>query len=128
MREVMEYELETKKNLLSKLQDYFRTDIKDIDSPKYEDNAINALLEMKKVKTEIEQLEYYLQLKTWFYLEGKLLVECNRDCSKCKQLNGRTDDKGYLFGYECMKYGDSVFMEQFGDTKVFKTEKDYEEL
>lgn len=64
MREVMEYELETKKNLLSKLQDYFRTDIKDIDSPKYEDNAINALLEMKKVKTEIEQLEYYLQLKT----------------------------------------------------------------
>lgn len=64
MREIMEYELETKKNLLSKLQDYFRTDIKDIDSPKYEDNAINALLEMKKVKTEIEQLEYYLQLKT----------------------------------------------------------------
>ena len=64
MREVMEYELETKKNLLLKLQDYFRTDIKDIDSPKYEDNAINALLEMKKVKTEIEQLEYYLQLKT----------------------------------------------------------------
>ena len=64
MREVMEYELKTKKKHLSKLQDYFRTDIKDINSPKYEDNAINALLEMKKVKTEIEQLEYYLQLKT----------------------------------------------------------------
>jgi len=63
MREVMEYELETKKKYLSKLQDYFRTDIKDINSPKYEDNAINALLEMKKIKTEIEQLEYYLQLK-----------------------------------------------------------------
>lgn len=44
-------------------QDYFCTDIKDINSPKYEDNAINALLEMKKVKTEIEQLEYYIQLK-----------------------------------------------------------------
>ena len=64
MRGVMEYELETKKKHLSKLQDYFRIDIKDIASPKYEDNAINALLEMKKVKTEIEQLEYYLQLKT----------------------------------------------------------------
>ena len=29
----------------------------DLLSPKYEDNAISALLEMKKVKTEIEQLE-----------------------------------------------------------------------
>ena len=56
--------LETKKKHLLKLQEYFRIDIKDIDSPKYEENAINALLEMKKVKTEIEQLEYYLQLKT----------------------------------------------------------------
>lgn len=63
LKEVMEYELETKKKYLSKLQEYFCTDIKDITSPKYEDNAINALLEMKKVKTEIGQLEYYLQLK-----------------------------------------------------------------
>lgn len=54
------------------------------------------------------------------------MIECNKDCSKCKQLNGRTDDKGYPFGYECMKYGDSVFAEQFGDTKVFKTAEDYE--
>lgn len=59
----MQYELETKKKHLLKLQDYFCSDIKDIEAPKYEDNAINALLEMKKVKTEIEQLEYYLQLK-----------------------------------------------------------------
>lgn len=51
------------KKHLSKLQEYFCTDIKNIDSPKYEDNVINALLEMKKVKTEIEQLKYYLQLK-----------------------------------------------------------------
>lgn len=63
MREVMEYELETKKKYLLKLQDYFRTDIKDINSPKYEDNAINALLEIKKIKTEIEQVEHFLQLK-----------------------------------------------------------------
>lgn len=57
MREIMEYELETKKKHLAKLQEYFRSDIKDIDSSKYEDNAINALLEMKKVKTEIEQIK-----------------------------------------------------------------------
>lgn len=63
MREVMEYELETKKKQLSKLQEYFQVDIKEINSPKYEDNAINALLEMKKLKVEIAQLEYYLQMK-----------------------------------------------------------------
>lgn len=64
MKEVMEYELETKKKHLAKLQEYYRTDLKDINSPNYEDNTINALLEMKKIKTEIIQLEYYLQLKT----------------------------------------------------------------
>lgn len=63
MREVMEYELQTKKNRLAKLQEYFIVDTKDINSPKYEDNVISALLEMKKIKTEIVQLEYYLQLK-----------------------------------------------------------------
>ena len=63
MREVLEYELETKKKYLSKLQEYFKSDIKDINSPNYEDNAINALLDMKKIKTEIAQIEYYLQLK-----------------------------------------------------------------
>lgn len=44
---------------------------------------------------------------------------CNRNCQTCKSLNGRTDDKGYPFGYECLKYGDSVFLEQFRDTKYF---------
>lgn len=63
MREVLEYELETKKKHLSKLQEYFKSDIKDINSPNYEDNAINVLLDMKKIKTEIAQIEYYLQLK-----------------------------------------------------------------
>lgn len=56
--------------------------------------------------------------------EENLLVECNKDCSKCKQLNGRTDDKGYPFGYDCMKYGDSVFREEFSSTKVFKIAED----
>lgn len=63
MKEIMEYELETKKKRLEKLQEYFKVDMKDINSPNYEDNAINALLEMKKIKIEIMQLEYYLQLK-----------------------------------------------------------------
>lgn len=62
MREVMEYELESKKKRLKKLQEYFEVDMKNINSPNYEDNAINSLLEMKKLKTEIMSIEYYLQM------------------------------------------------------------------
>lgn len=46
-------------------------------------------------------------------------IECNRDCEKCKHLNAKTDNKGYPFGYECMKYWDSVFRSQFKSTKIF---------
>lgn len=46
---------------------------------------------------------------------------CNQDCQECKHLNGKTDDKGYPWGYECLKYRDSVFREHFGDTKTFLT-------
>jgi len=53
------------------------------------------------------------------------LVECNKDCNKCKYLSGRTDDKGYPFGYECMKYKDSVFEGHFKNTKIFKTAEDF---
>ena len=63
MREVMEYELKTKQERLKKLQEYFKVDLKDMDSMNYEDNAINSLLEMKKIKTEIALIEYYLQMK-----------------------------------------------------------------
>jgi hypothetical protein len=48
---------------------------------------------------------------------------CNKDCEKCKQLNIKVDDKGYPWGYECLKYGDSVFREHFQDTKEFKNYK-----
>lgn len=65
MREVMEYELKTKQERLKKLQEYFKVDLKDMDSMNYEDNAINSLLEMKKIKTEIALIEYYLQMKEW---------------------------------------------------------------
>ena len=63
MREVMEYESKTKQERLKKLQEYFKVDLKDMDSMNYEDNAINSLLEMKKIKTEIALIEYYLQMK-----------------------------------------------------------------
>lgn len=46
--------------------------------------------------------------------------ECDKDCSKCKQLNAKVDDKGYPWGYECMKYGDSVFRDEFQNTKIFR--------
>ena len=63
MREFIEQRLEEKKRKLIQLQEYFQIDVKNIDSPTYEDNAISALLEMKKVKTEIAELEFCLQLK-----------------------------------------------------------------
>ena len=53
------------------------------------------------------------------------MVQCNRNCNKCKQLNVRVDDKGYPYGYGCMKYGDSVFWYEFKDTKEFKTREDF---
>lgn len=56
------------------------------------------------------------------------MVKCNKNCKKCKQLNIRTDDKGYPYGYDCMKYGDSVFLSNFESTKEFKTDGDFKRL
>lgn len=53
------------------------------------------------------------------------MVKCNKNCKKCKQLNVRTDDKGYPYGYDCLKYGDSVFQYEFESTKEFKTEEEF---
>ena len=55
--------LEAKKRELERQQEYFRIDIKNMDSSTYENNAISALLEMKKLKTESAQLEFCLQLQ-----------------------------------------------------------------
>lgn len=44
---------------------------------------------------------------------------CNKDCSKCSSLNTKTDSKGYPWGYNCLKYGDSVLQEDFSNTKFF---------
>lgn len=42
---------------------------------------------------------------------------------QCKYLNARTDDKGYPYGYECLKYEDSVFEDEFTNSKIFKTHR-----
>lgn len=55
---------------LSKKQEYFKINIQNIDSPTYEDNTINDLLVMKKLKTEIEQLELILQMNEIFHREN----------------------------------------------------------
>lgn len=54
---------------LLKKQEYFKINIQNIDSPTYEDNTINDLLVMKKLKTEIEQLELMLQMNEIFHGE-----------------------------------------------------------
>lgn len=56
---------------LSKKQELFKVNVRNIDSPTYEDNTINVLLAMKKLKVEIEQLELILQLSGIFQAENK---------------------------------------------------------
>lgn len=63
MIEVMEGMLEAKKRELERQQEYFQIYIKNIESPTYEDNTINILLGMKKLKTEIAQLEFCLSMQ-----------------------------------------------------------------
>lgn len=48
------------------------------------------------------------------------MITCNRNCKNCKQLNTRVDNKGYPYGYDCLKHGDSVFEHDFERTKAFK--------
>lgn len=47
------------------------------------------------------------------------MIECNHECTKCKHLNIKVDYKGYPWGYECLKYGDSVFKSEFCEKKKF---------
>ena len=44
---------------------------------------------------------------------------CNKDCTKCNYLNIKTDSKGYPWGYDCMKYENSVLEKDFSNTKFF---------
>ena len=63
MNSIMGQRLAAKKRELENQQEYFRIDIKNIEQSNYEDNAINTLLYMKKLKTEIVELELVMQLK-----------------------------------------------------------------
>ena len=63
MNSIMVQRLAAKKRELENQQEYFRIDMKNIEQSNYEDNAINALLYMKKLKTEIAELELVMQLK-----------------------------------------------------------------
>ena len=61
---------------LSKKQEIFKINVEKIDSPTYEDNTINDLLAMKKLKTEIQQLELISQLHGIFSQEKKYYGFC----------------------------------------------------
>ena len=63
MKDFIEPGFGAKKRDLENQQEYFRIDMKNIEQSNYEDNAINALLYMKKLKTEIAELELVVQLK-----------------------------------------------------------------
>ena len=57
MKETIETRIKAKKQELKNQQEYFKIDLQHIEQLNYEDNAINALLNMKKLKTEINELE-----------------------------------------------------------------------
>ena len=63
MNDVLEQRLAAKKRDLENQQEYFRIDMKNIEQSNYENNAINALLYMKTLKTESAELELILQLQ-----------------------------------------------------------------
>ena len=63
MNNIMGQRLAAKKRELENQQEYFRIDMKNIEQSNYEDNAINTLLYMRKLKTEIAELELVMQLK-----------------------------------------------------------------
>lgn len=63
MKEELRKRLEVKKKELITKQERFRAYVEDMRYQTFEDNAINSLLEMKKLKVEIEELEYILQLQ-----------------------------------------------------------------
>ena len=62
MNEALERRLAAKKQDLKNEKEYFKIDMHHIEQVSYEDNAINALLSMKKLKTEISELELVLQM------------------------------------------------------------------
>ncbi len=62
MKETLQIRLTSKRKTLKEMQEIFRISMKDMEYSNFEDNAINALLDMKKLKVEISELELCLQL------------------------------------------------------------------
>lgn len=52
-------------------------------------------------------------------IENIKLVACEMNCKYCRHLNIKTDNKGYPWEYECMKYGDTVFEKELASIKSF---------
>ena len=71
MEEWIVKKLESLKEGLKKAQEIYKINVKNIESPTYEDNTINDLLTMKEIKTEIKQLELVLELLRAFSMENK---------------------------------------------------------
>ena len=63
MKEALEQRLAAKKRDLENQQEYFRIDMKNIEQSNYEDNAINTLLYMKKLKTEMSMLRHAMHME-----------------------------------------------------------------
>ena len=51
-------------------------------------------------------------------------VKCNKDCRKCKKYGSvRTDDKGYPFGYECLKHNEMIDLKLVNKEKLFEVKE-----
>ena len=68
-------------------------------------------------------LAEYLRESGYEATEYKLpkMKTCNKGCETCKNLNTRVDAQGYPFGYECLKFGNTVEKSEFLSTKTFNT-------
>ena len=60
--DILEQRLAAKKRELEKGQEYFRIDMKNINRSNFEDDAIDELLNMKRLKTEIAELKLALEI------------------------------------------------------------------
>ena len=46
-------------------------------------------------------------------------IKCGKDCRECEQGSVRIDNKGYPFGYECLKYKEDIGIEEVTEEKIF---------
>jgi hypothetical protein len=46
-------------------------------------------------------------------------IVCNKNCRKCGKLNAKTDDKGYPWAWECLKFNERIPQERLERSKTF---------